>query len=185
MELILKIHKTFLCLFLILSTSYFIGSVPTFGQKKKDKEELVILNVKIVDKNENPVSNALVTTGEGILQVLTNDEGECALETTANSVLIIEARGYESMTIDLGQAGMPETITLNEALIFGSDRDRVNLPTGLSATQRSLVGAVSSTTGEELTTYPEAVFQNTLQGRIMGLTVRNIASGLGNNTASL
>ena len=185
MERIVKKYKTYFCLFLTLLTCYSIGSVPAVGQKKKNKAELVTINVKIVGKNEAPVPHALVTTGEGIIQVLTNDEGECSLETTANSVLIIEARGYESMIIDLAQGGMPETITLNEALIFNSDRDRVNLPTGLSATQRSLVGAVSSTTGEELTTYPEAVFQNTLQGRIMGLTVRNIASGLGNNTASL
>ncbi|HEY0669022.1 MAG TPA: SusC/RagA family TonB-linked outer membrane protein [Sphingobacteriaceae bacterium] len=61
----------------------------------------------------------------------------------------------------------------------------LNLPLGFTTTQKQTVGAINKIGGEDLRSYPDLSFSNTLQGRLMGLTVRQSTSGLGNNDASL
>ena len=184
MKAISYIKKIIFGLLAVATISMFRTGT-TYGQQKNAKVEVIHVKAKVVDEAGKPIRNVSITSWEGVIQTLTNSEGEFSIEAKANSTLIIEAKGYKKLVIDLKKERIPETLSLSKALIFATHEDEVQLPAGLSTRQRSLVGAITSVTGEELATYPEAVFQNTLQGRIMGLIVRNNTSGLGNNVASL
>src|SRR5690606_28818655 len=63
--------------------------------------------------------------------------------------------------------------------------DLIELPMGITVTQRSIVGAVNSINGKVLERYGDASLSNALQGQLAGLTVRPTAGRIGNNGAEL
>ncbi|WP_293011279.1 SusC/RagA family TonB-linked outer membrane protein [Mongoliibacter sp.] len=143
------------------------------------------INATIVNSNGEAIHNATVTLGEGLLQAYSNEDGEFSIKATTNNVLIISARGYEEKVINLRSTSVESTIVLTETLVFDSRNDVVNLPTGISTTQRQLVGSVDIISGSEIESQPDIVLSNALQGRLAGLTVRMNEGGLGNNVPTL
>lgn len=164
-----------------------VCAMPTHAQQKKKnkKVEKVQVESRLLDEDGNPVVNAVITVGEGILQTTSDEEGNFSIRTNANSVLLIEASGYKSEWLDLSQEGLDDEYILTKDLLFASYNDRVHLPLGITADKRSMTGAVSHIRGPALESYPDLTLSNALQGRIMGLTARQTVNGLGNNAAAL
>lgn len=179
-------------IFLFAASFIFFEMVPNTGysqnrqETKKDKKSSIItISSKVVDENGKPISNATVIVGEGLTEVNTNERGEFQIKTKSDAILLIEAFGYSSKTINLSQETMPDQVNLKKSLLYGSTSDLVNLPLNKVTTQRELVGAVSKVSGEELEKYPDLSLSNTLQGKLSGLFVRSTSSGLGNNSSNL
>lgn len=154
------------------------------AQQKKAKTEMNISS-KLVNSNGEPIKNAQITLGEGLLQTSTDAQGMFAIKAQPSGTLMITAPGYKEVVVKLSEGNVTNEIIMIKDLAFASKRDIVELPTGLQTSQRELVGAVGQVSGEVLEKQPSIVFQNVLQGRVAGLTVRNNANGLGNNLASL
>lgn len=157
----------------------------TSAQNKKSKVKKVTISSKILDEEGNGIPNATISIGEGFLQTLTDANGNYTITAKKNSMLLVEALGYESKWIKLSKDEMEAQVVLTKQPLFSSDKDVINLPLGLETHQRSLTGAVSKVTGKELESYPDLSLSNTLQGRLMGLTARQTVNGLGNNNAAL
>lgn len=177
--MILYKFKTILMAFVLFSFCS-IG----YGQQEEGKAAMN-LHSRIVDSEGNPLKNVQITLGEGLLQTNTDVKGEFSMKVAPNSTLLISALGYKDVNIKLSDGVLADELVLEKDLAFASKRDIVGLPAAIQTTQRELVGAVGKISGEVLEKQPSIVFQNTLQGRIAGLTVRNNANGLGNNLADL
>ncbi|WP_162633318.1 SusC/RagA family TonB-linked outer membrane protein [Echinicola strongylocentroti] len=167
-----------------LVLALFSLSIVAFGQNKKNVAEMDIQS-RIVDNNGEPIKNAQITLGEGLLQTFTDSNGEFSLKAPADGKLLVTAPGYEDVVVSLGEGSIGEQLILLKALAYASENDLVRLPTSINTNQRELVGAIGKVSGEVLEKQPSLVFHNVLQGRVAGLTVRNNANGLGNNLASL
>lgn len=180
--MITKIRFILLLCVLIFSSS-MQEVIAQQNQGKKSKK----INVKsqIVDQEGIGIANALVTVGEGLTEVRTNENGIFSVRTNQNTTLLVEALGYESQLIDLSDGLPGEEITLIQALIFAGERDQIRLPLDITSDKRSLTGAVSKIEGNELESYPDLTISNALQGRLMGLIARQTVNGLGNNPSNL
>ncbi len=155
------------------------------AQNKKDKVKKVTVSSKIVNEEGNGIPNATITIGEGLIQTSTDENGNYTIRAKEDSMLLVEALGYESKWLDLSEANIEGQVVLVKQLLFSSDNDVIELPLGLQTHQRSLTGAVSKISGEELESYPDLSLSNAFQGRLMGLTARQTVNGLGNNNAAL
>lgn len=166
-----KLVYILLLLFLLLDLEVF--SKPR-KQKTVIKIEAVVVNAAGV-----PLDNVLVTAGEGRNQVMSSANGEFELKAYDNSVLLFEKNGYESKVVHVNKGKKLSKIILEQKPLYSGEKDIVELPCGMSATQRAMVGAVSSVSGEELISYPDLVVANSLSGKIPGLTILQQAGEFG------
>lgn len=175
--------KYYYLIIIILLACILPGSIS--AQDKKGKVKKVTVSSKIVNEEGTGIPNATITIGEGLIQTETDKNGNYTIQANAGSMLLVEALGYESKWLNLSKNNMEAQVVLNKQLLFSSDNDVINLPLGLQTHQRSLTGAVSKISGEELESYPDLSLSNAFQGRLMGLTARQTVNGLGNNNAAL
>ncbi|WP_161554480.1 SusC/RagA family TonB-linked outer membrane protein [Sinomicrobium soli] len=152
-------------------------------KKKKKKREKITVTSRIVDETGTAIPRATITLGEGMLRIASDEKGKFSLKTASEGKLLVEAGGYQSQWVELGE--VTEEIVLARTLLLASAKDAVDLPLGQQISQRALTGAVSGIEGADLESYPDLSFSNALQGRIMGLQVRQSVNGLGNNSATL
>ena len=167
----------------ILLACILPGSIS--AQNKKGKVKKLTISSQIVNEEGNGIPNAIITIGEGLIQTKTDENGNYTIQAKADSMILVEALGYESKWLDLSKGAIEAQLALEKQLLFSSDNDVIELPLGLTAHQRSLTGAVSKISGEELESYPDLSLSNAFQGRLMGLTARQSVNGLGNNNAAL
>jgi TonB-linked SusC/RagA family outer membrane protein len=172
----------FLC---FLSLSLVSGEIAAQQQQKKNKGRQTVIDARVTDENGVPVEHAVITAQEGAVSTYSGADGGFVLKTLINSVFMIQANGYEDKVIHPERGEVADVYTLEKRPLFSSSRDEISLPMGINITKRSTVGAISSIKGEALESYPDLVFSNALQGKIAGLTVRQRAGGLGNNSPSL
>lgn len=161
------------------------------NQKNKKKAKttksalVVTISTTIVDESNHPIKDVEVIAGEGAITHLSDKAGKVSIQTRANGILLVEALGYEDVVIDLSKMQFPPVLKMKKTEMLSSGKYKINRPDGGATSQKDLVGAISSVTGEELSTYPGFSLSNTLQGRIPGLVVRSNAGGLAQNTSSL
>lgn len=148
-----------------------------YGQEK----ESIKIKTTLVDENDNPIPNALIVLGDGLVETNSNSNGSFTLDALLNNILLISANGYKSKVIQLNKEVIGEKIVLESASLFDDRENEIILPGNLKTTQRALTGAVSKVSGEELESQPDIVFHNALQGRLAGVTARMTTNGLGNN----
>lgn len=162
---------------------------PIYAQNKKSKtaKSALVMNIKavVVDEDNKPILGAEVITREGALSMFTNKKGIANIQTKANGIVLVEALGYEDVIIDLSREQFPKVIKMKKTELLSSGKYLHDRPDGGSTSQIDLVGAVSSVTGEELSTYPDYNLSNALQGRIAGLVAAPTVNGLGNNSSTL
>lgn len=169
------------------------AAMPVGAQNKKNKKKpktakaALIINIEttIVDENNNPIRHAEIIAGEGAISHFSDKAGKVSIQTKANGVLLVEALGYEDAIIDLSKQQFPKVLKLKKTEMLASGKYKINRPDGGTTNQKDLVGAISSVTGEELTTYPDFSLSNTLQGRIPGLVVRSNSGAFALNSSSL
>ncbi len=179
-----NIIHTFILLLLYSGNIFFPDT--SFAQKK-EKDESVVISVsnRLVNDKDEPISNATITVGEGVLQTKTDANGAFTLKVKESSMLLIKAHGYQTLVVKPSDI-TSEKIVLTTAVFLSSEDDMVRLPLGMQLTQRQLTGSVDVITGKELESYNDLVISNALQGRLMGLNVQqNAGPILGTNTPTL
>ena len=140
----------------------------------------------VTSTDGQPVGKALVSANEGAIILRSDENGYFRLRARSGSFLMIEAQGFEPFVYEIRHGDSEElTIILETSLLFAGQSDIVNLPLGVHERQRYIVGAVSGTSGDKLSSYPELLVSNTLTGQIPGLYAQMNVSGLGNNSSSL
>ncbi|WP_183822344.1 SusC/RagA family TonB-linked outer membrane protein [Algibacter amylolyticus] len=174
----------------ITKLKYFLLSffmllfMKSFGQDDKNKESINI-DAIIVSEMDAPIEGALISLGKGMVKTHTDSNGHFTLQAKSDNILLISAVGYEDRTILLKTETINDKIVLIEQPYFSGFAYEIMLPAGGKTSQRELTGAISTIKGETLESYPDAVFQNALQGRLMGLVTQMTTNGLGDNTPNL
>lgn len=177
---------------LILALGFCVNS-PCNAQNKKNQKRpkttkaalIVNVSTKIVDEKGHPIKDAEVVAGEGAITHYSDKEGKVSIQTKANGVVLIEALGYEDVIVDLSKEQFPKVLKLKKTEMLSSGKYVLNRSDGGTTNQKDLVGAISSITGEELSSFPEFSLSNTLQGRVPGLVVRSNSGAFALNSSSL
>jgi TonB-dependent SusC/RagA subfamily outer membrane receptor len=136
---------------------------------------------KVVSKNNEPLSGAVVATGETAVE--TNDKGEFVIKSTGanNKTLKVSLLGFEAQEITLDDASAAQNIQLAKS---AEKLDDVVIIGYGKSTKRKATGTVSTITRETLEKYPGTSVLEVLQGRVAGLTLTK-ESGLPGSTASI
>ncbi len=150
---------------------------------QRDQVQPIDMHLVIEDPSGKLVKEALVIARNG--RFYSDNQGVVIATVAANDILKIQASGYQDLTIDLERRGVPEKITLYPLLPHTGIRDVVNLPMQLQERKRYVTGAVSVIEGSKLTSSPEPLLSNVLQGHGLGLVVRTNAGGMSNNPAAM
>lgn len=164
----------------------FTGTAQNKNERKVKQSKKNSIEVKsvVVNSEGQPIINVQIIAGEGAVILFTNAKGEFNTKVASNGTIMVEAFGYKDKVYRLAESIVPRKIVLEKEALFASKESMIGLADGSEITQRNLVGAVSLISGKSLTTYPDLVVSNALQGKAAGLIVRNNVSGLGNNVPS-
>jgi len=186
--------------FMLLPVSEVLGQVRAGQQKnrsgmgvqsatdKKEKKKVIPeywISGTIASPDGQAVANALITANEGAIVLRSDVNGQFRVMARQGSFLLIESKGFESMTYEIRREENGLNLVLTTVPLYTGENDIVKLPLGVQEKQRYIVGAVSGMSGEKLATYPELLVSNTLTGQIPGLYAQMTVNGLGNNTANL
>lgn len=123
---------------------------------------------KVLDDANSPLSGASVTVKNSTLGVSTNDKGEFTLSVPATAqILVISSVGYMTREIALSSSNNV-SVSLAKSV---SNLDEV-VVVGYGTQKKSNVsGAISSIKSRDLENVPNGRIEQTLQGRVSGVTV--------------
>jgi TonB-linked SusC/RagA family outer membrane protein len=160
-----------------------VAGLNSYAQNQKRAS--LHINSTLVNENDEPIKNALIVLGDGLVQTHSDEQGHFSLDADAKNIVLISANGYDDRVIKLAAEIVADRTVLKIAPLFEGDKNTIVLPANSKITQRALTGAVSKISGQELESQPDAVFHNALQGRLAGLVTRMNTNGLANNKPSL
>lgn len=167
-----KINTLFLIILLFAGFSRETASGQELQQPKRIK-----ITSAVVDENNKPVPNALITGYEGTVETISDREGKFTIEVPASSPLLIEAQGFNDTTLIVAPGQDPVTLIRSR---FLTDEDhQVNIAFG-RVSKKELVNAVSYVNPKNITGYDNSqYFYDAIRSRIPGLLGPNNIRGIG------
>ncbi len=175
--MIMKLHfYKSLSIFLVC----FLSGITLVAQEDSTQDGILV-ETTITDSQGTGIPFAQVTLGNGLLNYLSDAEGKIRFYAKPDNILLISANGYKDSSVALNEGIPEEGIVLEQGLFNAGIQNQITLPGNIQTTKRETVSAIPQISGSELESQPGLVFQNSLQGRLAGLSVRLTTSGLGNN----
>lgn len=171
----------------ILSVSCSIGLLKAQDKetKKSIKIKEIIVEGIVKNKTGSFINHATITIGEGGAIYYTNNDGKFSVKAKMGSMIIVEALGYDNKYIDTRIAIQNIEVIMHKTPLFSGEKNKIELPNLIQSDKRHTVGAVSKIDGSDLESYPDMVFSNALQGKLLGLSSLMSSGGLANNPSSL
>lgn len=180
MKTYLTIKVTFLSFLLVLLVIPQNG----YGQRKKKAANMAI-KAMVVNQDGEVVAGATVTSNEGAFVVRTSADGTFAMKAKKNSIILIEAEGYESKEMISDDVNKVGEIVIVRARLLDGKKDRVHISNWVKFSKRHSVSAISELKPQKMNSYPDMLLSNTLQGQASGLLSQATLGGLGKNPSSL
>lgn len=170
----MKMKKKYSIILILLSVVILFISNNVIAQEDGDK---VTVESVITDPDGNPVGNAEVFSGSSFTR--SDDSGRFSIEIEPGTSLVIEAQGYENITIPLQDARNLAEINLEPTpFLYGSD-EKVDLAFR-KVHKGNVVGAFSNINADKVGSYDNTIWANdVLAGRTLGMLGSNSIRGLG------
>lgn len=144
-----------------------------FAQQK----ELLTIESVIVDENEKPVADAKIFSNSAYAK--TDAEGRFTISTERESNLLIEAEGFEDITITVENALKMARINIKSTEFLYGRNKKIKLAFK-ETFQGDIVGAVSTVKSEEIMKYDYTIMASEiLNGRTPGMLGSNSIRGIG------
>ncbi len=137
--------------------------VSLFGQPQK------MITITIKDTDGNPISGAVVTIGESIKPLITNDKGEFAFQCLTRTPVLVEAEGFASKLVDVAPAMDLTSIELEKSIFQMSEKDKINVPFGQFYKRQVPAAIAAIDTRDLLKSDQQKSFSGAINGRIPGL----------------
>lgn len=106
-------------LFLVIILQGFVYSQSLLAQKKNTLKVELTFNGKVIDTNGKPIENVTVHANQGGTVVTTDKDGTFNVKVNPNSELLIETKGYETVTISALSKDQIITLKPNNDLLGG------------------------------------------------------------------
>ena len=162
----------------ILFLSMISGN--TFGQGKKQNQNIVTIESTVTDAEGAPIPGAVISGQGGAVEVLSDANGKFTIQVSENTNLFIEAKGYENQVITIyPDANAPE-VKLDKSVYSEEESNLVNVPFG-KVMQKDVVGSLTVIDPKELAYYDntQSVY-DAIRGRVPGLLGNTNIRGIGN-----
>lgn len=169
----LKIPSTFLnsvliAVLILLSSTNVSAQIPTAAQLIKGK----ITNAK----TNEPLAGVSVSVKGTTTAVQTDSDGNYAITALSTATLIFSSASYQAATAYVGNQ---TSINIKLHTSTAQLQDVVVTALGIKREKRSLGYSVTTVAGASLTEARETNFVNSLEGKVAGVNVSNVATGPG------
>ena len=144
----------------------------------------ITINGVVVDMNNNPVSDVVVSVQENRGEVITGKNGEFNIvcEDDSKDLLIFEKQGYRR--VEMVAEDVKAVVILEPTRVELGINDEVQIPFG-TRKKREVTGAISSLDMDEMPNNLTGSLSNYLSGRLPGLYVTDAGNVPGNNDSYL
>ncbi len=169
----------------VLSVLLLLVSLPAFGKvgaasEKPEKTEFYQEKVRIegtvTDEQRLPVIGANIIIEGATNGTVTDLEGKFTMEAPIGSVLKVSYIGYTVQTVRVEKSGALQIVLKEDAQLL----DQVVVTAlGLTKLESSLVYSMKQVAGEELVRVKDPNLMNALAGKVSGMQVNKVSSGLG------
>lgn len=167
-----NIYQKFRLVSILLICFLMTGTV--FAQKKAERAaSRVSVSLKVVDENGNPVPNAKVVIGEGVIHALTDAQGVFSFSAYPAEIVTITASGFERSVSLVQDIINKNTVTLVKAPLYMTSDDNIPLPYTVQK-RRHYTGSSMVLTGNQLEKYPSNDLRNSLTGLVPGLQITEL-----------
>ncbi len=153
--------------------------------KGVEKSAITEVSAIVTDERGVPVDGATIWVNEGKDLTKSDENGHFVIEVISGASFMIEADGFESYVSNPNTDNIKSSFVLAKAPVYAGERDRINLPNGITNLNRYSVGAVGKVGGDEIESYSDALVSNMLQGKVAGLSAIMGIGGLSNNSSTL
>lgn len=166
--------------FFLIITSLIIASYSsTILAQNTSRSVSTIVESVIVDDNGNPVTGAIVHGDEGAVFTRTNNLGEFKISVSPQSVLLVEAEGYESAIFLPYQYTEELQLEIVKSPFLEGQKDQVNIAFG-NTNRKSAINAISIINPDELMEYDNIQsVGEALSGRVLGMYSGSNIRGIG------
>ena len=107
---------------LLLVICLFSGaSHALWGQSSKLRKSLITITGTVKDSESKPIVNAILHANQGDIVTKTDSKGVFKIQTNANSNILIEAIGYESLTVN--SINVNQDVVLNKTQYLNGKND--------------------------------------------------------------
>lgn len=170
----MKKKKKYSILFIFLSVAILFLSNNVFAQRDGNK---IIIESVITDVDGNPVGNAQIYSDTEYS--ITDDSGRFTIEVEPGSRILVEAKGYENISLSLADARTKSEIVLKSTPFLYGREDRVDVAFR-KVYKGDVVGAISNINADEVNAYDNTIWANdVLAGRTLGMYGSNSIWGIG------
>lgn len=152
--------------------------------RKARKAKMIEVTSCVTDASGNPIEGALVISGEGSTESLTDTSGRFTVRSWEKDVILVSADGYEDITVTLDGSRIPRTISLTKTPLLAGEKDMFDRMDGGKVSRRDNITAISSMDAGLLRRYPDLNIAQAFQGQVAGLVVRSYSGALGSGGAS-
>lgn len=149
------------------------GAITSFAQQRT-------VTGKVTDSNGNPVPSVNVTVKGTTTGTTTNSDGDYSISVpSGNSTLVISSVGFKATEVAVSGRS---TVDVS---LSGDVKELSNVVVtalGVKRQERSLQYSVTQVDGSTMTQARENSVINSLEGRVAGVNISKIASGVGAST---
>ncbi len=147
----------------------FLGTVQ--AQKKANKKlKVSSITLKVTDENGNPMPEAQIVVGEGIIHAQTDAKGGLTFQAFPNDFVTISSKGYENATVLVETILTNNQVKLVKSKLFMSTADDVPLPF-TTLKRRQATGSSTVISGNQLERYPSTDLRNSFTGLVPGMDI--------------
>lgn len=163
-------------IFLMILTFLFALTLFSFNGIAQAKELIKIESI-VIDESGNPIEGAEISSGAAFEK--TDAKGGFSIATKASQNIIIEANGYEPVSLKVSEAmQMPRVTLVRSEFGFGAD-NIVNVAFRESK-EGQIAGAISVLDPDEIGKFDNTIWaSNVLAGRTLGMYGSNSVRGIG------
>lgn len=72
-----------------------------FSSLHAQKRDIINIKTILVDEENNPIPNAKIELGDGLVTTYSNPKGEVSIQAKKDNILLISANGYQTQVIKL------------------------------------------------------------------------------------
>jgi TonB-linked SusC/RagA family outer membrane protein len=143
-----------------------INAQDNTGKKTRATE----VTLKVVDDNGNPLPNAKVVIGEGVIHTETDQNGTLSFVAYPGDFVTISLTGYEKSVSLVRDILINSTIKLTKSKLYMTTDDDISLPF-LTIKKRNISGSSSGISSKQLEKYPSIDIRNAFTGLATGVEV--------------
>jgi len=158
---------------------FFLGVVTLFAPNNvfAQQEKLITIESKVTGEDGNPIENAEIFSGSAYTK--TDAKGNFTISIEPASKLIVEANGFENITLTTDEAKNRVKVVMKKARFLYGSNDYVDLAFR-KVKKGDVVGAVSTVNTNAVDEYDNSIWAgDVLTGRTLGMLGSNSIRGIG------